>query len=145
MNPFDGYIKPGQHPKRPWWRDPGPSYGNRAGVYTITYRVDGRTLESTDVYFPSFGYSPEEREGWAAAVEEAMVEIDRIAPLAPPAPRCGQVWGFPDQNYQQVVSVLGGTAFLGRTGPLECLTWPPPNAVLVEGHGAPWAPPGWKP
>lgn len=113
-------------PERPWWRPVAlcdPPRGLAYGPPLVGWvRTDGVTLEQG----------------------EDLDAYDREHPLRAPLPACGQVWVWPDTDYEIMLVGrddwgwaphlrIGGRQVTGGDAP-----WPPPRAVLVAGPGAPW-------
>lgn len=136
-------------------------------------RRDGRTAEAIHLLIPDFhddeiglynAVAEEDRpsDEWVMErIPDLFDAIDREHPLPPPPPLVGQVWVYEDSPTaghlldHLVVGVKRwadgkswGVCFhdnwytFGTRGAVQ---WPPMGAVLVAGHGAPWAPPGWAP
>jgi hypothetical protein len=63
-----------------------------------------------------------------------MALIDREHPREAPPPACGQVWVDADAEFLITVVTPDGALASGQL----VQPWPPPEAVLVAGPGAPW-------
>jgi len=140
MSDWYGYPQaPGAHPQRPWW-------SRRDGRWTRAETADiPGFFEERGLYYPG-----------GNTAEPTLARIDREHPLPAPPPRCGQVWvwldgdgdWFPYRFEMLVVGVDHNGRACWANNPIGILSdgpWPPPGAVLVAGHGAPWAPPEWEP
>jgi len=141
MPDFHGYPQhPDAHPERPWWRLANP--WTDGGVWR---RTDGQSTARFNVPSTYWG-SPEQYHthimGIARQQDDYLARIDTTNPLPPPHPRCGQVWICDDNEERLVVAVQNGCPVFGGHPLGFALNWPPAGAVLVDGHGAPWAPMG---
>jgi len=134
---FGGYL-------RPWWKF------ELFGGPKLTIDWDKRKIQRSDM------------NEWltvnADEIKESAAWYDREHPLLVPPPWPGQIWAswVDDGNVKGVfVDVLRSIGhespramvpvswyMMGESIEMET-TWPPPNAVLIEGKGAPWAPPSW--
>lgn len=152
-NLWHGYPQhPDSHPERPWWRERRNGEWTRADglvVYIAQTEEDvvWRALTSGFVSSEIIGTTDE------MTSSEAMARIDREHPLPAPEPRCGQVWVH--KHWATMIARIErnrphfGHVWDSRGASTEAAapwgwvgTWPPPGAVLVAGHGAPWAPMG---
>lgn len=124
------------HPTRPWWR----SIVQGAVVYWK--RTDGR---DGPMQSRSYAWTPN-------AVTADLERIDRSHPLPAPSPMVGQVWSWPDNTWGDgstsevmVTRIRRGTniswvELANENGCEYPKQWPPKDAVLIAGLGAPWGP-----
>ena len=142
MADWHGYPQRGWvDPERPWWN---------TGDVREWRRNDGLVI-SRDRFDPPLSHIIS--IGSDEPFEIAAARADAERPVPPPPPRCGQVWALPGKTAEMVVSevpphfptaMMVSAVIAGVDGvevPLDD-TWPPPDAMLVAGPGAPWAPMG---
>lgn len=149
MNQFEAWLstyQPRVIPDRPWWRltfHPDQMKLNGMRSWSAV-RADGYS------FLVGTKHVGEESDCISPRKIEAMAAYDSEHPIPAPPPTCGQVWSEMTGIVRSEVMI---TAVVYRTGgaPIYALNgmahdaWPPANAVLVSGVGAPWAPAGWKP
>ena len=138
---WHGYPQhPDAHPERPWWRLSMRDATWPEEVEEEWVRTDGGVCGA--VSCPSD--------------DERVAMLDRYdagLPLPCPPPMCGQVWRV-DGLEVTIVRVVDGVGFALAPSPggwtwggyasasLAAVNASAPNAVLVAGPGAPWAPMG---
>lgn len=141
MSIFDGYQDEGPVHGRPWWRE------------------DDGVLCRDDGLSSGFGFSEDHMT--QADVRWADGQ-DRDYPRPCPRPMVGQVWRYHvmqrgtrkgcwvesvidaiqfDSTGEWMVSFTFGA---GDVIEVEQGKWPPPDAVLLDGSGAPWAPANYE-
>lgn len=120
-------IAPGAHPDAPWWsRDmshPWRLWLRRDGLHL---RV-GRDLKSAS----------------DADILPHLAAFDTADPLAPPDAHGGQVWAFDDESENMVIGLAKAGGPVGQrvvwaVAGIPPTVWPPADAALVAGPGAPW-------
>lgn len=129
MADWHGYPQhPDAHPERPWWRL------SRHGGYVRTDGEEAAEVGSDRGGFLGILHGHE-------LTTQALAEFDCKRPLPPPEPRCGQVWYMTDSGTSKMVGRCGTLSITWADGTKRSTAeWPRPNAVLVAGPGAPWAP-----
>lgn len=163
------------HPERPWWRGRHYEWRRSDGV-TALFRAElggawlvshpGRSERGTLRDAAGVAVFPQLSIGECGG--DILRHVDRLDPLPPPPPKCGQVWQWPS-GFSATIQAVDPTGMCDPGGPLgqgsrpgvvwpctvpaqSCATgryvagwtdrglWPLRRAVLVAGPGAPWAP-----
>jgi len=125
-----------RHPDRPWW----VPIGHPRGVWE---RGDGRRHKQMSQDWSASDFAGT-KEGLAKVGAE-LAEVDREHPMPVPERLVGQVW----LQYGREVMLVGFDSsspdpYKEHWGDRRSRDWPPENAILVSGPGAPWVPSDYK-
>jgi len=164
---------PGLHPERPWWRSLHKMRGGVAarGRWLRTDGADVRSsddevlqmLAEYDLTHPLPCPPPMVGQCWVVIDNDAPAGPEQISMAVTGVVEQGGVirnvcltWTagcanierrpvWDDETVQGWTDATWFGSIPNRIRNAERPSWPPPDAVLVSGPGAPWAAPGWKP
>lgn len=135
----------GCHEYRPVLEETSIDEPDDCKLYTCSGCFHHRRLISLGLWEKRDSYSQDyDKLFYSGLVEklsttEFMALLDKECPLAPPPPRAGQVWLWPES---QITLQVLGTKEGKAVWPLPTHEiWPPENAILIHGNDFLWAPP----